>query len=60
MPERPPGEPPPARPLGTVGDQVGFRLAVFAALLVTTLLAGYGLGLSPGRRRQPIRRGPRR
>ena len=46
MPERRPEAPAPPR--GTVGDHAGFRLAVFAALLVVTLFAGYGLGRLTG------------
>jgi hypothetical protein len=46
MPERRPEAPAPPR--GIVGDHAGFRLAVFAALLVVTLFAGYGLGRLTG------------
>jgi hypothetical protein len=42
MPEALPEAPPP--PSGELGDHAGFRLAVFAALLVVTLFTGYGLG----------------
>ncbi|HEY7272269.1 MAG TPA: hypothetical protein VH502_06010 [Actinoplanes sp.] len=49
MPETLHEAPAPAPPRGTAGDHVGFRLVVFATLLVVTLLAGYGLGWITGR-----------
>lgn len=38
----------PAPPRSTAGDRVGFRLAVFAALLLVVAFAGYGLGRLTG------------
>jgi hypothetical protein len=48
MPEMLREAPAPAPPQGTAGDRVGFRLAVFAALLLVAAFAGYGLGRLTG------------
>lgn len=48
MPETLQEAPAAAPPRAAVGDRAGFRLAVFAALLVVVLFAGYGLGRLAG------------
>jgi hypothetical protein len=48
MPETLQAAPAPAPPRAAVGDRTGLRLAVFAAVLVVVLFAGYGLGRLAG------------
>jgi hypothetical protein len=48
MPETLQEAPAPAPPRAALGDRAGFRLAVFAALLVVALFGGYGLGRLAG------------
>jgi hypothetical protein len=48
MPETLQEAPAPAPLRATLGDRAAFRLAVFAALLVVVLFAGYGLGKLAG------------